>query len=621
MQYPDPQKHLLSLARSSQRENRLAAFFMFLFLLVSFVWMFFHIGGNNVVTLFSCSIYVIAACSGAGCAFLTAHRACSDSKLFPPRYQLSWLLIGLALLSDGLGGAYALLLTWLGKDLPIPSLADLGYTLYYPLLFSGMLLQASKADAPRIRPQQLLEAVLITLGLLEVDWYGVLGPVVARQAWTPSSLPSIITTLSYPFWDILLLFTIVFLLWQKRERKELPLILLCCSGLVANIWADTSYAYFVAIGQYIPGMPGIDLFWPLGSFIVGLTALFSYQFHIQAQLTPSTSQTSNKPHRAFTLPGKRPGYIPSWQTMTTACLLMAVVFLMYESKQAIQQPARTGLLLTLSCLITLLLLILSVLSLEARKQRQQDQIRYRLEIEHLEEFDRLKDQFMMTVTHEIRSPLMAIQGYLDLLTHYHEQIPAQQFQATLHKTQHCCSDLVTLLNSVMDQSNQNLDLNLCRVENQHCDLHPIIERVLELIEPQVLAEQRKVLVSLPIRVTVRADPVRLRQILCNLCSNALKYSPKGSPITITCALDRGHVIIKVTDRGKGIPLQDQAHLFQRFVRLPQDLTSSTHGSGIGLYISRRLIEAMQGRIWVESSGQPGKGSTFALQLPGGYDTT
>jgi signal transduction histidine kinase len=173
----------------------------------------------------------------------------------------------------------------------------------------------------------------------------------------------------------------------------------------------------------------------------------------------------------------------------------------------------------------------------------------------------------------------------------------------------------------MDQSNQNLDLNLCRVENQHCDLHPIIERVLELIEPQVLAEQRKVLVSLPIRVTVRADPVRLRQILCNLCSNALKYSPKGSPITITCALDRGHVIIKVTDRGKGIPPQDQAHLFQRFVRLPQDLISSTHGSGLGLYISRRLIEAMQGRIWVESSGQPGEGSTFALQLPGGYDTT
>jgi hypothetical protein len=242
---------------------------MLLFLLVSFVWMFFRVGGNNVVSLFSSSIYVIAACFGAGCAFLTVRRAGSDPGLFSPRYQRSWLLVGLALLSDGLGGAYALLLTWLGKALPVPSLADLGYTLYYPLLFSGMLLQASKANAPRVRPQQFLEAGIVTLGLLAVDWYALLGPVLARQIWTPSSLPGIITTLSYPFWDILLLFAIVFLLWQRRERSEIPLVLLCCSGLVANIWADTSYAYFVTLGQYTPGAPAIDLFWPLGSFCVG----------------------------------------------------------------------------------------------------------------------------------------------------------------------------------------------------------------------------------------------------------------------------------------------------------------------------------------------------------------
>jgi signal transduction histidine kinase len=620
MKCTDSQSRLLSLVKSSQRENRWAVVCILLFLLVSFVWMFFHIGGNNVVSLFSGSIYVIAASIGAGCAFLTVRRAGSDPGLFSPRYQRSWLLIGLALFSDSLAGAYALLLTWQGKTLPVPSPADLGYTLYYPLLFSGMLLQASKANASRVWPQQFLEAGIVTLGLLAVDWYALLGPALARQTWTFSSLPGIITTLSYPFWDILLLFAIVFLLWQKRERSEIPLVLLCCSGLVANIWADTSYAYFVTLEQYTPGSPAIDLFWPLGSFCVGLTALFSYQSHIQAQLAPSTLPTTRKRYQVFTLSGKRSGHIPHWQTVTTACLLMTVVFLMYVSRRATQQPAWIGLILTLSGLIVLLLLILSVLSLEIRKQRQQEQAYYRLEVEHLEEFDRLKDQFMMTVTHEIRSPVMAIQGYLDLLTRYYEQIPAKQLQDTLHKTQHCCSDLVVLLNSVMDQSSQQLDLSLWRVENQCCDLHPIIERVLELIEPQVLAEQRKVQVSLPIRVAVRADPVRLRQILCNLCSNALKYSPKGSPVTITCVLDRGHVIIKVTDRGKGIPPQDQAHLFQRYVRLPQDLGSPTHGSGIGLYISRRLIEAMQGHIWVESSGRPGEGSTFVLQLPGGYET-
>ncbi len=616
MKYPDSQKRLLSLARSSQRENRWVVAVMLLSLLVSFVWMFLHIGGDAPVSLFSSSIYVIAAWVGAGCAFLTAQRAGSDLKLFPPRYRLSWRLIGLALFSDGLGGAYALLLTWQGKTLPIPSPADLGYTLYYPLLFSGLLLQASATNAPRVRLQQILEAGIITFGLLEIDWYGLLGPVFARQTWTPSSLPGVITTLSYPFWDILLLFAIVFLLWQKRERREIPLMLLCCGGLMANIWADTSYAYFVTLGQYTPGTPGIDLFWPLGSFCVGLTALFSYQSHLQARLAPVVSPTARMRYQAFTLPGKRFGHIPSWQTITTACLLMAVVLLMYVSRR----PSQIGLLLILSGLIALLLLTFSVLSLELRHKQYRDQERYRMEIEHLEEFDRLKDQFMMTVTHELRSPLMAIQGYLDLLTHYYEQIPAKQFYETLHKTQHCCSDLVVLINSVMDQSNQKLDLSLCHVENQHCDLHPIVERVLELIEPQVLTEQRQVRVSIPVRVAVRADPIRLRQILYNLCTNALKYSPKGSPINITCSIERAYVVVKVIDWGKGIPLQDQTHLFQRFVRLPQDRASSTDGSGVGLYISRRLIEAMQGKIWVESSGKPGEGSTFALQLPGGYGT-
>jgi len=139
----------------------------------------------------------------------------------------------------------------------------------------------------------------------------------------------------------------------------------------------------------------------------------------------------------------------------------------------------------------------------------------------------------------------------------------------------------------------------------------------ELIEPQLTHDQRNVELSIPPTLAVQAEPVRLRQILLNLSMNALKYSPPGSPITFSAlptSYSSPNVILSVIDKGNGIAPQDQGRLFQRFVRLERDLNSVTRGSGLGLYISRRLVEAMEGKIWVESSGIPGEGSSFNIQL-------
>ena len=139
-----------------------------------------------------------------------------------------------------------------------------------------------------------------------------------------------------------------------------------------------------------------------------------------------------------------------------------------------------------------------------------------------------------------------------------------------------------------------------------------------LIEPQLNQEKRQVYMRIPEQLEVRADPARLRQVVLNLCTNALKYSPAGTPLAFAARVyadQRPSALISVADRGKGIKPEDQAQIFQRFVRLESDLNSVVRGSGLGLYISRRLIEAMDGRIFVESSGVPGEGSTFSIQLP------
>lgn len=122
---------------------------------------------------------------------------------------------------------------------------------------------------------------------------------------------------------------------------------------------------------------------------------------------------------------------------------------------------------------------------------------------------------------------------------------------------------------------------------------------------------------IPPSLAVQADPARLRQVLLNVSVNALKYSPPGSPIIFSARPIRDpvpSVVMSVIDKGNGIAPRDQDRLFQRFIRLERDLNSTIRGSGLGLYISRRLVEAMGGKIWVESSGIPGEGSSFNIQL-------
>jgi signal transduction histidine kinase len=234
----------------------------------------------------------------------------------------------------------------------------------------------------------------------------------------------------------------------------------------------------------------------------------------------------------------------------------------------------------------------------------------------LQELDQLKDQFIMTASHELRTPLTTIQGYLELMEHFGDLLSSDQRQAFLDKAQRSCNELVVLLANVMDASRLTVDPGVEAAHLERVRVYETIERVMEFIGPQVSREQREVQLDIPAELAMHADPARLRQVLLNISTNALKYSPPRTPLKFA-ARKSGHqrVMLSVSDRGKGIALQDQARLFQRFVRLERDINSSVRGSGLGLYIARSLIEVMGGNIWVESSGIPGEGSTFYIELP------
>jgi signal transduction histidine kinase len=238
--------------------------------------------------------------------------------------------------------------------------------------------------------------------------------------------------------------------------------------------------------------------------------------------------------------------------------------------------------------------------------------------QQLQELDQMKDQFMITASHELRTPLTAIQGYIELLAEYADRISHQQYQEFLHKALRGCDELVLLLNNVMDASRLEIEAGIRPAFLERVAVEEQVRGVIDLIEPQLTHEDREVYMFIPNKLVVKADPVRLRQVLLNISVNALKYSEAGTPITFSArtVIDKvPSAIVSITDKGKGIKPQDQAQLFQRFVRLDSDLNSIVRGSGLGLYISRRLVEAMDGKIWIESSGIPGAGSTFHFLLP------
>ncbi len=238
--------------------------------------------------------------------------------------------------------------------------------------------------------------------------------------------------------------------------------------------------------------------------------------------------------------------------------------------------------------------------------------------QRMQELDQLKDQFMVTASHELRTPLTAVQGYIELLSQYDEILPSEQRHEFLQKARRSCEELVVMLSNVMDASRLEVEAGIRPAFLERTDVREMVESVITIIEPQVQQEQRKLQVSIPPHTYVLADPVRLRQVLMNVSVNALKYSPHRTPLLFSIsALDTqtSSLVLSVTDRGKGITPQEQGRLFHRFVRLESDINSPIRGSGLGLYISRRLVEAMGGKIWIESSGVPGEGSTFCIRLP------
>lgn len=221
--------------------------------------------------------------------------------------------------------------------------------------------------------------------------------------------------------------------------------------------------------------------------------------------------------------------------------------------------------------------------------------------------ERLKSDFIATISHELRTPITPIRGYADLLLRRWDRMSEEKRASVLTTISERADHLARLVDDLLMAARTDTETSL-RVDLTTVDIVGLVQDA-AVAFPE--ADGRLHLQPSDPMV-VFADPTRVVQIIGNLVGNALKYTPAGSPIEISYERTDGLVDVLVTDHGQGIAADEQEKVFERFYRIEDPLTMRTGGSGLGLHISRQLARAMGGDVRLNSS--PGEGSTFILQL-------
>jgi signal transduction histidine kinase len=234
-----------------------------------------------------------------------------------------------------------------------------------------------------------------------------------------------------------------------------------------------------------------------------------------------------------------------------------------------------------------------------------------LEASQRDRLDRLKDEFVLTASHELRSPLTSVQGFAELLMLERDSLTPKQVE-TVEIILDNCRHLVRLLNDLLDLARS--DAGRLAISPEPTEVAPLIDDAVRTMRGRTESARQTLSQSVaPGLPLIEVEPDRIRQILVNLLTNAHEYSPEGASIEVTAGVVDADVEIAVTDNGPGIPESQLEHIFERFVRGDAGLTQRVGGTGLGLAISKSLVELHGGALTAEST--VGAGSTFSVRLP------
>jgi len=236
------------------------------------------------------------------------------------------------------------------------------------------------------------------------------------------------------------------------------------------------------------------------------------------------------------------------------------------------------------------------------------------DITDLRRLERMRSEFVANVSHELKTPIAAVKGFAETLIAgaMDDRETARSFLQIIHDESSRLDRLIADLLELSKVESRRVPLRFSPVH-----LHPFMEQVVHMMKPEADKKRISLTMRVPPELYLEADEDRLRQVLINLVSNAVAYTPEGGRVTITAehveSGDADKVRISVADTGIGIPKKDLPRIFERFYRVDKARSRSSGGTGLGLSIVKHLVELHRGSIRVDS--ELGLGSTFTIELP------
>jgi signal transduction histidine kinase len=486
-----------------------------------------------------------------------------------PETRMPWLLFGIGNLSFAVADIIFDILV----DPPVPSVADWFYLAGYPLLAVGLAYLIFHAGGHH-RFAALVEAAIVTVAFALFQWVFVVDRIVDGAG----SASERAVTAAYPSMDVLLLAGLAGFFVTAAWRT--PAFLLLVAGVVTMLVADEIYG--LSPGGYMAG-DWVDAGW-----------LLSYVLWAAAALHPSMAVLSRpRPRvRQLRVSSVRIGLL-------VAALLSAPAVLLIQDLRS--APLNVPAVVTAASIMAVLVVLRLFGILRALEQ-----IRTRLI-----EADRLKDEFVALISHDLRTPLTSIMGYTELaLDEDVEPKLDEERRGYLEVVSRSSSRLLRLVDDL---------LFVARLQAGRLDLTPAPLDLCELARQAVGEAQRRADakgVALVFEgngeVAIEADKGRMFQLLDNLVSNAIKFTPQGGKVEIRVSRD-GMAVLEVCDTGIGFTADEASRVFERFFRADNAIEGQVQGTGLGLFIAQAITEAHGGTI--AAAPRDGGGAVFRIELP------
>jgi len=528
-----------------------------------------------------------------GIGFSSAAAVVVGTILHRPPQRLPWYLFAAGLFAFSVGDTIFNLYDKIWhRQPPVPSAADVFYLAGYPFLAAGLALLIWRFEVRR-RVAGLIDAAIFSVAFALVQWVFL----IEDLAHGSGSAAERGVALSYPAMDVFLLAGLAsFFLspaWRTVAYRYLAasIVLLLIAdevyGTAPDAYADTTW---------------LDTGWLLSYVLWGVAALH-----------PSMRSLS-EPRSTV----RQPRLNPVRVLFLGAALLTAPTVLLIQRARGERVDALpiaiAAALLSILVVERLSRLVrgLDRLRREEREARAEAEFARRLlaeQNERLREADRLKDEFVALISHDLRTPLTSIMGYLELTMD--DETLGEESRGYLDIVQRNSDRLLRLVNDLLFVARLEageLDLRATEV-----DVGAVVRQSVEEARPRAAAKGIELGCEAQSVPELHADRGRMFQLLDNLISNAIKFTPEGGRVDVRL-LQRGpNVRIEVVDTGIGISPEEQGRLFERFFRATTATERHIPGTGLGLYIACAIAEAHGGGIEVES--EPDRGTTFCVELP------